>query len=158
MSSIWPADALPAFSIANVHGEITFVDPEPPPRWYARMNSGPRAYVEVVNDGVRWPIFCDLRQLGISDSFIAAIKRKLGPRLILTRQQLLDLRQQGQGPQVDYTIAAFTPRVLRPGVPCTIFPGALDTPFAGHNVALVPRGYRYHQTDGDLTGALLGMK
>lgn len=153
----WGADRWPTFQPVRLWGAVMFVDPD-----FEGAPDRRPCYVEIhderpVDGGAprRVPTFCDIRQLGLTDSVRRAVlrrprasaRRKLGRspgRMLITARDLETARQNGMGPQVAYTVVAVQPMILSP-LPCTVMPGPEGTPLAGHRVCIVDPAYRHEE-------------
>lgn len=147
---IWGADRVPLFSNVQLTGTVTFADPEFP-------NAHAACYIEVDDEerNCRWPVFCDLRQLGLHASTRQAILRRPrssrgrggAGRMLLTRTMLHKARSAGREPTIDFVELVQLPRIFSPGLPCSVVTGPLKSPLAGHQCLVVDKNYR-HVDDG----------
>lgn len=158
----WGADRWRAFSPVRVVGSVMFIDSRP--SWHGSL---PGCYVEIHDehpfDGhppCRLPLFCDIRQLGLTDSVRRAVlrrppaaqRRNAGEatgRMLITARDLSVARDHGRAPACPYTVVAVQPQIFAPGLPCIVMPAPAGSPLAGHHVLAVDRSYRYRDPAAD---------
>jgi len=146
----WAADCVALGSEIKIQGELVLVCLaalgllKPPARQYAEILDGDRL----------WRVFCDLRQFGMPEATYRAVTGRKGvapTRLVVSTREYLEAKQKGVGPAMPYCLVSIRPTVAE--LPCTVEPGFLGTPTAGHRVLVVKRGYRWKLEDGAIEAA-----
>ena len=136
---IWGADDLPLGRAVSIAGVIAFVDTT----LVKRTNKGGNAMIDIFKDDVLLPVMCDLRQLGLPDQQLRAIKRpKTETRLMLvTRDEIKAAEARGEAPQCPHVTLLTRPLILTP-IPTVVVEAPLFSPYAGHRVFQVVPRYR----------------
>lgn len=151
----WGADRWRRFQPARATGAVMFINPSH--SWTVDYPCYVEVHDEQPFDGsppCRIPLFCDIRQLGLTDSVRRAVlrrpraemRKKVGDapgRMLITDRDYQDARANGLAPTVPFTVVAVQPHIYAPGLPCVVMAGPDGSPLEGHNVLVVDKSYRH---------------
>lgn len=130
----WPADEIEPGRPVVIWGFLCFVALD------GLQVAGRRIYVELMQEQwtptetrwLRWPAFCNAKQLGLPDAQRRAVlrgKRRGEGRMVITALELEQAKERGSGPQRPYVTLAKPALTL---LACTVMDGPRGSVLEGH--------------------------